>query len=328
MLLLLCAAVCVGAGVAGVEVEVKVAGGVVKGVERESERGRIYHAFLGIPYARAPVDRLRFMPPQAAEGWEGTLDATHPRQPCAQAALGIMEGVEDCLYLFVYTPKKQNGSLPVVVWLHGGAFVVGGGVPEREPTDGPKCCTGGAAIQTRPTGLFPHALRHQRGQHGRPGPGVGAALGTGEHTRLRGDRGRVTLAGDCAGGASAVYHMLSPLSVGLFHRVISFSGAPLTPWALYTHNHRFLLILANYVKCPAHDQKLTVKCFQELGVDELLHPVQMMCEARDPLVGNHRLSPVVQDPERTPAESLFLPHHPLIPLTNGPLPGTRTDESD
>ncbi|KAK8379070.1 hypothetical protein O3P69_019114 [Scylla paramamosain] len=269
------------------------------------------------------------MPPQAAEGWEGTLDATHPRQPCAQAALGIMEGVEDCLYLFVYTPKKQNGSLPVVVWLHGGAFVVGGAASLRE----------NLLMDRNVVLVVPQYRLGLLGFFHTPSGTSGGNMGALDQVwALRwvqenihafgGDRGRVTLAGDCAGGASALYHMLSPLSVGLFHRVISFSGAPLTPWALYTHNHRFLLILANYVKCPAHDQKLTVKCFQELGVDELLHPVQMMCEARDPLVGNHRLSPVVQDPERTPAESLFLPHHPLTPLTNGPPPGTRTDESD
>lgn len=59
---------------------------------------------------------------------------------------------------------------------------------------------------------------------------------------------------------------------------MSLSGSPLNPWALLTRHHRFLLILANYVKCPAYDPALLVQCFQEVEKDELLDAVQMLLE--------------------------------------------------
>lgn len=59
---------------------------------------------------------------------------------------------------------------------------------------------------------------------------------------------------------------------------MSLSGSPLNPWALLTRHHRFLLILANYVKCPAYDPRLLVQCFQEVEKDELLDGVQMLLE--------------------------------------------------
>lgn len=40
--------------------------------------------------------------------WQGVLDATQPGQPCAQAALGIVAGIEDCLNLYVYTPRVST----------------------------------------------------------------------------------------------------------------------------------------------------------------------------------------------------------------------------
>lgn len=74
---------------------------------------------------------------------------------------------------------------------------------------------------------------------------------------------------------------------GLFHRVLSLSGSPLNPWALYTNNHRFLLILANYIRCPAHDPSVLIKCLQEIDQDEVLEAAQLVMEvssAGDPPV--------------------------------------------
>ncbi|KGD99629.1 carboxylesterase [Achromobacter sp. RTa] len=87
-----------------------------------------------IPYAQAPVGRLRFAPPQPA-AWRGDLDATRPGAVAPQlpsrlrGAMGDFEAAqsEDCLHLTVWTPGADEQRRPVVVWLHGGAWQSGAG---------------------------------------------------------------------------------------------------------------------------------------------------------------------------------------------------------
>ena len=90
--------------------------------------------YSAIPYAQAPVGRLRFAPPQPA-AWRGKLDATRPGPVAPQlpsrlrGAMGDFsaEQAEDCLHLTVWTPAADGKRRPVVVWLHGGAWQSGGG---------------------------------------------------------------------------------------------------------------------------------------------------------------------------------------------------------
>jgi len=87
-----------------------------------------------IPYAQAPVGRLRFAPPRPAS-WRGNLDATRPGAIAPQlpsrlrGAMGDFEAAqsEDCLHLTVWTPGADKRRRPVVVWLHGGAWQSGAG---------------------------------------------------------------------------------------------------------------------------------------------------------------------------------------------------------
>ncbi len=90
--------------------------------------------YSAIPYAQAPIGRLRFAPPQPA-AWRGKLDATRPGPVAPQlpsrlrGAMGdfTAEQSEDCLHLTVWTPAADGKRRPVVVWLHGGAWQSGGG---------------------------------------------------------------------------------------------------------------------------------------------------------------------------------------------------------
>src|SRR6185437_4501961 len=97
---------------------------------------RTMREFLGIPYAAPPIGELRWQPPQPAPRWKKPRDATHFAPHCAQNAspFGVASVSEDCLYLNVYTPKRGGGNHPVMVWIHGGALVVGESddyVPDR-----------------------------------------------------------------------------------------------------------------------------------------------------------------------------------------------------
>ncbi len=90
--------------------------------------------FNGIPYAKAPVGNLRWRPAEPPEPWTGVRNASRfgniaPQvASAAEALIGGTPGVqsEDCLYLNVVTPSR-DGKRPVMVWIHGGAFVTGAG---------------------------------------------------------------------------------------------------------------------------------------------------------------------------------------------------------
>lgn len=93
--------------------------------------------FLGIPYALPPVGHLRWAPPQPVPPWSAPYHAYRHGMPAAQnpTPLFQIEGPngekpesEDCLYLNIYTPQNPHSErLPVMFWIHGGAFYLGSG---------------------------------------------------------------------------------------------------------------------------------------------------------------------------------------------------------
>ncbi|KAH8369272.1 hypothetical protein KR009_006102 [Drosophila setifemur] len=99
--------------------------GKVRGTRLKSLYDEQFYAFDGIPYAEPPLGDLRFKEPREVKPWSGILDCSQPRDKCLQPVKGqqVVEGSENCLYLNVSVKSLQSEKpLPVMVYIHGGAF--------------------------------------------------------------------------------------------------------------------------------------------------------------------------------------------------------------
>src|SRR5580658_3576886 len=112
---------------------VRVEQGLLAGTAGRSPDVRVYG---GVPFAAPPVGELRWKPPQPAAPWQGIHQATQVGNACVQPpsppnglnAASPPPTSEDCLNLNIWTPAKSAGDrLPVMVWIHGGAFTNGSG---------------------------------------------------------------------------------------------------------------------------------------------------------------------------------------------------------
>ncbi|GAB3678035.1 carboxylesterase family protein [Actinocorallia lasiicapitis] len=200
----------------------KVRGRVADGVAR----------FLGIPFAAAPFGEHRFRAPAPVVPWDGVRDAleygpTVPKAPYRPPLYALLPEVdlpgEECLNLNVWAPRDAEG-LPVLVWVHGGAFRNGSGsVPVYDggtfARDGVVCVTINYRLGVEGFAELPGAPRNR---------GLLDQIAALEWVRdniaaFGGDPEQVTVFGESAGGMSVA--TLLSLDLGLFHRAIAQSGA-------------------------------------------------------------------------------------------------------
>lgn len=244
--------------------------GAIKGYYKVSYNGRQYEAYEGIPYALPPIGKLRFKPPQRLPPWMGELAATKFGSPCLQytqlSTDERVEGAEDCLYLNVYVPadRRTNAqSLPVIFWIHGGAFQFGSGMQ-----------MGAKYLMDRDVILVTFNYRLGMlgflstedeivpGNMGLKDQSMALRWVSENIEWFGGDPKKVTLVGLSAGGVSVHYHYLSPMSAGLFQGGISISGTALNCWAQTENALEKAKQLGALMGCPTHNIRDMVRCLR------------------------------------------------------------------
>ena len=199
--------------------------GPVVGIERPGSL-----AFLGIPYAAAPVGRLRFQAPEPPAPWREPRDATRfgatPQRRSPWAVSTIPEPSipgEETLNLNVFTPDR-SASLPVLVYIHGGGYIAGSHVGAW--FDGATYNRDGVVVVT---------VSYRLGFDG-----FGWVTDAPANRGLRdlvcalewvrnniaafgGDPSRVTISGQSAGGGAVLSLLAMPSARGLFRGAIAHS---------------------------------------------------------------------------------------------------------
>ncbi|XP_077284688.1 venom carboxylesterase-6-like [Arctopsyche grandis] len=261
--------------------EVRTSQGSLRGAYFNTIKGRKYAAFMSVPFAQPPIGSLRFKATIEAGTWEGVRDATQDSPHCIQSNPYMrsdeISGDEDCLYLNVYTPAevKDGTPLPVMVFFHGGGWVTG---------SGNKFHYGPDRLLDRDVVLV--GVNYRLGALGFLSTMDEAAPGNwlfkDQNMALRwikkhivhfgGDPNLVTIFGESAGAASVHYHMLSPMSQGLFHRAILHSGSALCDWANSSPGHpqKQAKKLGKIMECPIDDNLKMIECLRTKEAKEII----------------------------------------------------------
>lgn len=201
-------------------------------------------SFKGIPFAAPPVGDLRWKPPAPAKPWTGVRKADAYASGCMQdpgmlKMMGAAANVsEDCLYLNVWTAAKNAGEKrPVMVWIHGGAFV--GGMTGTPMFDGTKFAQKGVVLVSIAyrLGVFGFLAHPELSRESGKGSGTygiqdmiaGLQWVKDNIAQFGGDPSCVTIFGESAGGIAVGMLSAAPPAKGLFQRAISESGGSFAP---------------------------------------------------------------------------------------------------
>ncbi|KAL0274566.1 UNVERIFIED_CONTAM: hypothetical protein PYX00_002667 [Menopon gallinae] len=212
--------------------------------------------------------------------WEGVRNATEEGFSCLSVdpIFQSIDGDEDCLTLDVFTPKPpsevEGSPLPVMVWIHGGAFHRGSG---GTLTYGPEYFMMAEnvilVIVNYRVNVFGFLSLQNEEVPGNAGlkdqimalRWVKANIGP-----FGGDPERVTIFGESAGGASVHYLLLARDAKGLFQRAIVQSGTVLSPWASTDATVSSAVKLGKVFGCGTEDPKELVECLRKVDAEELL----------------------------------------------------------
>ncbi|XP_063708269.1 esterase B1-like [Culicoides brevitarsis] len=298
--------------------------GPVMGISKKTDLGKEFFSFQHIPYAQPPLGELRFRDPKPVKSWSEVVDCTKEGSAATNIDIFLPDGPklvgsEDCLGLNVFTPDlKPSKPLPVFVWIHGGGFLWGSSstyfygpdlVVEKDVIF--------VSINYRLNIFGFLSLKDPKvgipGNAGLKDQSMALKWIKENISHFGGDPNNITIAGESAGGASVNYHLISPLSRGLFTRAIAMSGSPLTPWA--TANRDYNKYLKKFVKnlgLTGDEDDMTIfNAINSKSAEELSRINASLIDPQDMLVNTELMAVFVPQVEPYVSEMCFLPKSPL-----------------
>lgn len=277
--------------------------GKVQGSKKSTQfTGRDIYGFWGIPFGENTGGENRFQPPKPRNalndgkdafdasyskyilGWFNNvcpqpglnvgftnpffemMNKEHPVDEDQKALLSVM-GSEDCLHLAVFSPElptaSSNPKLPVIVYIHGGAFMLGGYIGA-----GP-----GKLLEKDVVLVELHYRLGPLGFMCLPDDDIAGNMAMLDQTlglkwvrehiaAFGGDPDHVTIMGESAGSASVTYHMLSPLSQPYFDQAIAESGSALSSWAFDPEPEKHAMEIASTLGCPMDSLTGLISCLR------------------------------------------------------------------
>lgn len=269
--------------------------GLIQGIDKGQ-----YTVYKGIPYALPPIAELRWKEPKALPKWDGVLKANKFGPMCLQASLitGRAIGDEDCLYLNIWVPKvRHSESLPVMFWIHGGAFIFGSGEQPIGPItfyDGEKLVKEGKVIlvshnyRLGPLGFLAHEELRKENPNGSTGnygilDHIAALKWVNKNiSAFGGNPNNVTLFGESAGGTSVFVLLASPLAKGLFSAAIAQSAV------FFDHSLEDDLLLGQRITdhYGFSDYKKPINLLRSLPGDKIISdfPLELISADEDKIV--------------------------------------------
>ncbi|KAK5615450.1 hypothetical protein CRENBAI_000892 [Crenichthys baileyi] len=307
MILLILVGVCLRSAAAAKLGVVQTEGGLVEGLNIDMGFFRTVEVFKGIPFADVPG---KWEKPKPHPGWDGVLVATKYRDRCLQVTLlqTKIHGSEDCLYLNIFVPHglSVSTSLPVMVYLFGGAFLLGASndveVLGESLYDGKEMANRGGVIvvtvnyRVGTLGFLSTGDERLPGNYGLWDQHAALSWVRRNIRAFGGHPDNITIFGQSAGAASVSFQMLSPYNKGLFRRAITQSGVALSPWALQKNPMALTKKIARKVSCWQTQEDDMLACLKTADPVKLTIVGKMNLLAifgKDPVMDLLDLAPVI-----------------------------------
>lgn len=216
--------------------------------------------------------------PQPIKPWQGLRDAKEFAPICYQynsTNPNLTNMSEDCLYLNVYTPDtKPNNLLTVMVWIHGGGFVWGSG---NDDFYGPEFLVRHGIVlvtlnyRLEALGFLCLDTADIPGNAGMKDQVAALRWVKKNIPNFGGNPDNITIFGESAGAGSVSYHLISPMSKGLFKRAIAQSGATTCFWSQSFEPREKALLLAKQLGFQSEDDKELYKFFKKQPLESLVN---------------------------------------------------------
>ncbi|XP_025406381.1 esterase E4-like isoform X2 [Sipha flava] len=286
-----------------------------------------YVRFLGIPYAKPPIQDLRFKSPVKHPGWSGVFKAFSEGNMCMQLDVFMTKriiGSEDCLYLNIFMPQEEldNEKKAVMVFIHGGAFSCGSGTLDFYSPDyliDENVIVVTINYRLNVLGFLNFGIDECSGNMGLKDQLFALKWIKTNISAFGGDANNITIFGESAGSASVHYHLLSPQSTGMFHKAIMQSGCVFNPWAFNENHKKAAFKLAEHMGCQKDDPKEIVQYLLNVPATDLVKfsTLKLKFEGQRDIL-NFQFVPTV---ESDAVNEKFLPAHPEILMkTASPVP--------